>query len=245
MYLSDLHTHTIASGHGTHATITAMAREAKKRGLRLLGITDHGPATLAAATDSYFRSLSYAPRRRFDTELLFGAECSILDENGRLDLSDDLLSLLDYCIASLHPHAKKPEGKEKDTRAVLCALAHPAVRILGHPDDTAYELDYDPIVRECKRRQVILEMNEASLAPGGYRGDTRANDARILDLCRRYEVPILLSSDSHGPEQVGLFPHAELFVHESLFPESLILNNQLPRVRMLLGMRPDQTGSAW
>ena len=42
MYLSDIHTHSIASGHGTSATISNMAKAASRRGLRLLGITDHG-----------------------------------------------------------------------------------------------------------------------------------------------------------------------------------------------------------
>ena len=62
MYLSDIHTHSIASGHGTICTVSDMAKAASRRGLKLLGITDHGPATLAAGTASYFRSLSYSPK---------------------------------------------------------------------------------------------------------------------------------------------------------------------------------------
>ncbi len=54
MYLSDIHTHSIASGHGTTCTISDMAKAASQKGLKLLGITDHGPATLAAGTSSYF-----------------------------------------------------------------------------------------------------------------------------------------------------------------------------------------------
>ena len=42
MYLSDIHTHSIASGHGTSCTISDMAKAASKKGLKLLGITDHG-----------------------------------------------------------------------------------------------------------------------------------------------------------------------------------------------------------
>ena len=102
MYLSDIHTHSIASGHGTSATISNMAKAASRRGLRLLGITDHGPATLAAGTPSYFRSLTYSPRKRFGLELLYGAELNILDTDGRLDLEDSLLDRLDYAIASMH-----------------------------------------------------------------------------------------------------------------------------------------------
>ena len=46
MYLSDIHTHSIASGHGTNCTISDMAKEAGRKGLKLLGISDHGPGTL-------------------------------------------------------------------------------------------------------------------------------------------------------------------------------------------------------
>ena len=40
MYLSDIHTHSIASGHGTTCTISDMAKAASQKGLKLLGITD-------------------------------------------------------------------------------------------------------------------------------------------------------------------------------------------------------------
>ena len=40
---ADLHTHTIASGHA-YSTINEIAAEAARRQLRLIGMTDHGPA---------------------------------------------------------------------------------------------------------------------------------------------------------------------------------------------------------
>ncbi len=61
MYLSDIHTHSIASGHGTNCTISDMAKEAGRKGLKLLGISDHGPGTLVSGTSSYFRSLPFCP----------------------------------------------------------------------------------------------------------------------------------------------------------------------------------------
>ena len=98
MYLSDIHTHSIASGHGTTCTISDMAKAASQKGLKLLGITDHGPATLAAGTSSYFRSLIYSPRKRFDVELLYGIELNILNTDGKTDLPQELLNKLDYAI---------------------------------------------------------------------------------------------------------------------------------------------------
>ena len=54
MLTFDIHTHTIASGHGTRDTISDMAKEAAARGLSTLGISDHSPATPGAASLSYF-----------------------------------------------------------------------------------------------------------------------------------------------------------------------------------------------
>lgn len=39
-YEFDIHTHSIASGHGTCATMTDMAKAANAAGLKMLGISD-------------------------------------------------------------------------------------------------------------------------------------------------------------------------------------------------------------
>ena len=237
MYLSDMHTHSIASGHGTSCTISDMAKSASRKGLKLLGITDHGPATLAAGTASYFRSLTYSPRKRFNVELLYGIELNILDVNGKVDLEQELLEKLDYSIASIHAQNFHPASKEENTKAFLNVMKNPMVKILGHIDNTQYPVDSDAVVKAAGENGVLLEMNEASLAPYGYRGDTRSNCAEILRCCRKYLVPIVLSSDSHGAEHIGDFTYAADFVHQAMFPEGLILNNQIPKLKMILSMR--------
>ena len=132
MYLSDMHTHSIASGHGTSCTISDMAKSASRKGLKLLGITDHGPATLAAGTASYFRSLTYSPRKRFNVELLYGIELNILDVNGKVDLEQELLEKLDYSIASMHAQNFHPASKEENTKAFLNVMKNSMVKILGY-----------------------------------------------------------------------------------------------------------------
>ena len=237
MYISDIHTHSIASGHGTSCTISDMAKTASKKGLKLLGITDHGPGTLAAGTSSYFRSLTHAPKKRFGIELLFGVELNILDTDGGLDLNDELLSQLDYAIASMHAQNYKSVSIKENTSAYLNAMRHPCVKILGHCDNPAFPADYETLAIAAKKYGVIFEINEASLAPYGYRGDTRANNKEILRCCAKYDIPIVLSSDSHGTEHIGDFTYAAEFVHETMFPESLILNNNIPKLKMILSER--------
>lgn len=108
-YEFDIHTHSIASGHGTCATMTDMAKAANAAGLKMLGISDHGPKTLGGGRISYFRSLAFAQPKRLGVRMLYGAEVNILDQEGKLDLDDEILESLDYVIASMHRPILNPE----------------------------------------------------------------------------------------------------------------------------------------
>lgn len=235
MYLCDMHTHTIASGHGTTCTIADMAKAAHQKGLTLLGITDHGPGTLGAGRVSYFRSLAYAPRVRCGVRVLYGVEANIMDYEGILDLEDQVLTGLDYAIASMHRPPLNPGTCQENTRAYIKAMQHPAVKMIGHCDQVAYPVDFEEMTAAAREYGVILELNNASLDPEGYRGDTRGNDRLLLEGCLRHQVPVLLSSDSHGTDHVGDFTYAEAFLREMDFPRELVLNDRPLEVERLLG----------
>ncbi len=220
----DIHTHTIASGHATTATITDMAKAAARNGLKMLGISDHGPATPGGGKSSYFRSLSHSQRNRMGVEMLYGAEANILNNEGKLDLEDTILSKLDYVIVSIHKPVKKPGTLEENTLAYISAIKNPNVNIIGHCDDVKYPVDYLAIVRAAMQHNVLLEINNSSLSPDGYRGDTRFNDLMILNLCKHFQYPILLSSDSHGTDHVGDFSSTIDLLTLAKIPESLIMN---------------------
>lgn len=233
----DIHTHTIASGHASTATITDMAKAASANNLKLLGISDHGPATLGGGRTSYFRNLAYAPKNRLGIEMLYGAEANILDENGKLDLDDSILARLDYVIASIHKPVKKPGTIEENTRTYLNAIKNPYVAFIGHCDDVKYPVDYLAILRSAMEHHVLLEINNSSLSPDGYRGDTRFNDLMILNLCKHFQYPVLLSSDSHGTKHVGDFRYIQELLKKSDFPDSLVLNYSASKLQAFLQER--------
>lgn len=60
---------------------------------------------------------------------------------------------------------------------------------------------------------------------------------KFFAAARKYLVPVILSSDSHGAAHIGDFIYAADFVHQAMFPESLILNNQIPKLKMMLSLR--------
>lgn len=233
----DIHTHTIASGHASTATITDMAKAAAANNLTLLGISDHGPATFGGGRPSYFRSLSHAQRKRFGIEMLYGAEVSILDNKGKLDLDNSILKDLDYVIASIHKPAKKPGTVEENTTAYIEAMKNPHVCIIGHCDDERYPVDHLALVKAAMEHEVLLEINNSSLSPEGYRGDTRFNNLMILNLCRHFHYPVLLSSDSHGTKHVGDCTYAQELVKLAEMPGDLILNYSPNKLKSFLAGR--------
>ncbi len=223
----DIHTHTVASGHGTTDTIADLAKEAARRGMRVLGISDHGPKTFCAGTPSYFRSLHMAPRERCGIRILYGAELNILN-GGDLDLPDEIMKTLDYTIVSMHKPPRKPASLQENTCDYLKAISHPHVRILGHCDNTQFPCDYEAIVEACREHHVIIEVNNSSLMPGGYHQvpgiDTKDNYRQLLQMCKERSMPILLSSDSHGRQHIGEVPFAESLIQELDFPSYLVVN---------------------
>ena len=231
----DIHTHSIASGHGSSCTIADMAKQAYSVGLSLLGITDHGPATLRSGRSSYFRSLGMmAPRKRCGVELLYGVELNILDYKGTVDLDSETLSCLDYAIASIHSKNLKPGSRAENTEAYINAMKNPFVKMIGHCDDAKYDLDYKALVEAAKDNKILLEINNSSLSPEGYRGDVTDNYNQLLKWCKEYGMPIILSSDSHGTSHIGDIKYAEKFALDFGYPADLIFNYNYYKVKHFL-----------
>ena len=224
--LIDLHTHSVSSGHGSTDTITDMAKTAASIGIQILGISEHGPATIGSVKPSYFRSLKLANRKRFGIHILYGAEVNIITPSGALDLEDDILSDLDYALVSIHPPTLTPYEHRDLTHAYVNAMEHPKVRFLGHIDDARFPVDFERLLAIAKEKGIYPEINNGSLMPDAYRKGGQENCRKILDICKRIDLPVLLSSDSHGVANLGNVEYILPLLEECNFPEHLIINHQ-------------------
>lgn len=232
----DIHTHTLASGHA-YNTIYEMAQSARDKGLQLLGISDHGPGMEGAACKHYFRASRCIPRELFGVRILFGIEFNIMDYDGTVDLDATFASPLDYGIASLHDVCITPGSAPENTRAYLRAMENPKVNVIGHPDDGTYPVDFDELVRHAAEQRVLLELNEASVKPGSYRRDGRANALRMLALCERYGAQVLVSSDAHVASDVLRHGSALALLEEIRFPEELVVNRSVEALTAALAAK--------
>lgn len=225
-YVVDMHTHTVASGHA-YNTINEMIQSAANKGLELLGISEHGPAMPGSTNIFYFQNLNILERRKYGIEVRYGAELNIIDMKGTTDLDPRSYRDLDYCIASLHSVCVTPGSVKENTYALMNAMQHPKVKIIGHPDDGQFPVNYEELIREAKLQNVIIELNNSSLNPNGFRINAYENDLEILKYCMKYDVPVIMGSDAHREEDVGEFERAEKLLNKIGFPEDLIVNSSL------------------
>ena len=235
-YLLDVHTHTIASGHA-YNTIMEMAQSAHDKGLKLLGITEHAPMMPGSCGNIYFHNMHVIPRNLCGIEVMFGAELNILDYEGHFDLDLRSLKRIDLRIASLHSVCIKPGSKKENTNAVLAAIRHPWIDIIGHPDDGLYPLEYEAIVEAAKETDTLLEINNNSLNPAGVRKHARENLTKMLELCREYELPIIMNSDAHVFSDVGRRDFSEPLIRKIRFPEQLIVNRSVEEFKEFIGRK--------
>ena len=220
----DMHTHTVASGHA-YSTIHENIQFAKKHGMKFLGTSDHGSTMTGGPAEYFFHNLKVVPREMDGVKILRGMEANILDVNGNIDeLDSKALDGLDYLIASLHIVCIEPSTKEDNTMAILNVMDKEKVKIIGHPDDARYELDYEAIVKKAKEKNILLEVNNSSLSPNTSREGARENIPKYLELCKEYGVRIIMGTDSHICYDIGVFQYAEAIIEEANFPKELVIN---------------------
>lgn len=221
--LLDVHTHTVASGHA-YSTIQEMAKAAAEKGLQVLGITEHGPHIPGTCQPIYFLNLHVVPRELYGVKLLLGAELNILNTKGDIDLDPKLWTRLDIRIAGIHSICWEGGTKEENTQGVINAMRNPFIQIISHPGDGSAELDFESLMLVAKETHTLLEINNHSMAPIRKKTVATPNNLRLLQLAKRYEVPVILGSDAHFSTMIAEYDHIIPLLQESDFPDSLILN---------------------
>lgn len=221
----DVHTHSIISGHA-YSTVTEMATEAQRKGLKVLGITEHAPALPGTCQPIYFWNLHVVPRQWGDMRLLLGAELNILDKEGHLDKDEDYYHRLDLRIAGIHRLCWQGGTRDENTHGMINVVRNPDVDIISHPGDGTADLHFEPIVLAAKETGTLLEINNSSLKPcRGKCSKSVPNNLEILRLCKQYEVPVILGSDAHIHFDIANYENIYPLLAETEFPESLIINN--------------------
>lgn len=220
--LSDYHTHTIYS-HGK-GTIEENVIAARKVGLKILAISDHGPGHMGFG----IKKRKYKEMRQVidemnakydDIEVLLGLEANILDIDGHLDVDESILELNDILLAGYHfgsrpvrivrdmlHHAgnyMSREGQynrklmEANTVSLINAMKRYKIDILTHPGAKG-PIDVKRVAQAAAETGTALEIN----ASHGFLTLEQIVEAMP------YEVKFSINSDAHHPDDIGNFQKA-------------------------------------
>ncbi|EYE88607.1 hydrolase [Fervidicella metallireducens AeB] len=224
----DTHTHTIASGHA-YSTLIENCFEASEKGIKLIAMTDHGPAMPGGPHIFHFGNLKVIPDIIHGVEVLKGAEVNILDFNGKIDLNEGRLRNLDIVVASLHDVCITPGSKKDNTNALIGAMKNKYVDIIAHPGNPAFEIDVKEVLKAAKEYNVLIEINNSSL--GFSRPGSFENCTRIAEKAAELNNMITLGSDAHICYHVGEFQNALKMLESVGFNENYIINTDENRLK--------------
>ena len=249
--LADLHTHTIASGHG-YSTVTENVRAALAAGLELIAITDHGPAVPQGAHPWYFWNLKVVPSVLDGVRVLKGCEANVsLETDNGIDLADELLRLMDFVAVGFHPLTGfDVPDRARNTEALLRVIENPFVDQITHPgNDHEFPLDLDAVVAAAVKYNVILELNDHSFSPTSARAATAACEREFARAALDAGAPIAIGSDAHYALHVGRFDAALSVARELDIGPDRVVNASARSVLEFLTAKRERPrleyGGAW
>lgn len=221
MYPVDLHAHTIASTHA-YSTVSEYFQQAKKKGIKLFAITDHGPDMADAPHEWHFSNLPVIPRIIDGVGILYGIEANIKNIKGEIDCSEKMSKKLDIVLAGFHDPVMASLGLVDNTKALIATITSGAVQIITHPGNPKYPIDIMEVAKAAVSSNVALEMNNSSFIHS--RVGSEKNCIEIAKAVRDAGGLIALGSDSHIALSLGNFDQVLNILVQIDFPEERILN---------------------
>jgi DNA polymerase (family X) len=204
---ADLHSHTTLSDGRN--TLEEMAEAGRERGYAYMAITDHsashgfGDHVTEERLWERIEEVADWNKGKRDFRLLAGSEVNIgLD--GSLDYSEDVLTALDWVVASVHTSFAIAE-KEMTAR-VLTAIENPLVDCIGHLTGRLigrrepYGVDVEAVAEAAARTGTMIEING-----NPNRRDLSEHHARLA--CDA-GVTIVLNTDAHGVDTLNNMSYA-------------------------------------
>jgi DNA polymerase (family 10) len=193
----DLQTHTDATDG--RFSLEDMVDAAIGKGYDYYAVTDHSKkVAMANGLDEkrlakQIEKINDLNERKGKIKILKSIEVDIL-ENGKLDLSDDILKELDLVVCSIHYNMKL--SKKKQTSRVLKAMENPYFNIFAHPtgrkigERDPYEIDLEKVMKEAMDKGCFLEVNADPAR-------LDLNDRNIL-MAKDLGLKLSISTDAHS-----------------------------------------------
>ena len=220
---TDLHTHTVASGHA-YATVNEMLQRANELKLEAIAITDHGPGLPNGPHVFHFTN-----QERFKTIpgnciVLSGVEEDLAGPNGEVFLPENVLNSLEVVLVGLHPY---PNGwaytnsTKLVLKSLLAAMENPLIKGVTHPVNNWFNFNSNKIkeiVKNARPTGTAVEFNLSKI------NGLESRLLEFLDLAAEFNAPLMINSDAHAVHELGDFTNMENFAHK-IIPENVVNKN--------------------
>jgi putative hydrolase len=236
--IGDYHTHTNYS----HAkgTIEENVIMAINRGLKEIGIAEHGPKTLFVGVSEknlhkIADEIEVLRQKYREIKILFNIEANLLDIHGNIDVPQSILPRLDMILLGFHPNIipsldylplmfnnflapfsvkKQKEARKLNTTAMINAVNKHKIKIITHPGHKI-DIDTEELAKACAKRETALEIN--------CRQGEKIKD--FVDVAMKEGVKFYINSDAHHPQEVGNFDAGIELVKRLKIPKESIVNS--------------------
>lgn len=221
----DFHIHSIASGHALN-TVYELIDAAITKNLTHIGIVEHGPSMRGAPHEGYFWISNKLSNNLKGVEVFLGIEANILDKSGKIDLDGDLLQCQRIVMAGLHDKTPyRDSGCINNTESIINAMKNPSVKIITHPYRPEFPIYIEKIVEVAYETGTLLEINDNLFSRKGQLDELIENYSILINLCKKYKMPVILGSDAHLAEKIGCDENIKAVWHNIGLDDSIILNN--------------------
>lgn len=245
---SDYHTHTPYS-HGKN-TVLENATAAKAKGLKELGITDHGFNHLLFGLKRKnlkdLRAEIIEAEKLTGVKVLLGMESNLTSVNGDTDMKKEDLQYFDIYLCGIHEvlrykslsdmyHimvknygayklGKRPSDKviSTTTKALVNAVKNNPIDIITHINYKSF-CNLEEVAKCCADYGTYIEINTKK----------RHISAEELNLMAATGVRFVIDSDAHSADRVGDTKIAEELLAEADIPLEQIdnIDGRLPKFR--------------
>ena len=245
---ADYHTHTVFS-HGKGDVIDN-ARTAAEKGLKELGIADHGFAHPAFGLRK--RKLPELKKRienakkETGVNVLLGIESNIIGTDGTTDLKPELYDDFDIFLAGVHKFVKYKFGtafslflpnlfnsavKKRDvpkslirrnTQTYINVIKNNPVDVITHLNFCCFA-DAAEVAKAAADYGTYIELNSKKV---------HLSDDELYEVLKT-DVKFVINSDAHSPSRVGEISLVEKMLERTGFPTERIANidGRLPEFR--------------
>jgi DNA polymerase (family 10) len=229
----DFHIHSdfdIETSHDLGSSgLIELIESAKKLGYGYIAISDHNPSTSRHNNKQIIDLIKrrnefidkFLSSRVNDVKINIFKSIEIdISGDGSIAIPDEALELLDFAIVSVHSQFVADEKRQTDR--ILRALAHPKVRILGHPTGrqllkrNGIKCDWDQIFDYCAKNNIWLEVNG-----NPFRMDL---PDLLIQKAKRMGVKFAIGTDSHASVQMEYMPSGISLARRGWLEKSDVIN---------------------